>query len=279
VGLAIISVACDTPMVLTQLVEAKRIASDVLVEFTKASEAANRSVMSDTDDAAAAAAREVEQATQNVLRDVDQLQSLLKSMGYSEELRFLEAFKTRFAEYQKLDAEILPLAVENTNFKAQRLSFGPAREAANAFRTALETAVRMARPADAPRADALAARAVTSVLEVEVLQAPHIAEAEDAAMTRMEEQMAASEAAARKGLEQITSLLPPDAGPHLTAAVAALDRFTTINADLIKLSRQNSEVRSLALTLGRKRALTAQCDDQLRGLQEALSKHEMTATR
>ncbi len=92
-------------------------------------------------------------------------------------------------------------------------------------------------------------------------------------MTRMEEQMAASEAAARKGLEQIKSLLPPDASPHLTAAVAALDRFKTINADLIKLSRQNSDVRSLALTLGRKRVLTAQCDDQLRGLQEALATH------
>ena len=200
-------------------------------------------------------------------------------MGYSEELRFLDTFKERFAEYQKLDAEILPLAVENTNLKAQRLSFGPAREAANAFRTALEAAVKRARPADASRVEALAARAVISVLEIEVLQAPHIAEAEDAAMTRMEEQMAASGAAARRGLEQIKSLLPPDAGPHLSAAVAALDRFTAINADLIKLSRQNSDVRSLALTLGQKRALTAQCDDQLRGLQEALAKHEMTATR
>jgi hypothetical protein len=98
-------------------------------------------------------------------------------------------------------------------------------------------------------------------------------------MTRMEEQMAASEAAARKGLDQIKSLLPPEAGSHLTAAVAALDRFKTTNAELIKLSRQNSDVRSLALTLGRKRVLTAQCEDQLRGLQEALAKHTNPATR
>jgi len=271
--------ACNAPMVLTQQVEARRVTLDLQVQFTKAADAANRSVMSDTDDDAKAAAREAEQATQAVLRDVGQLESILKSMGYSEELRFLDTFSSRFAEYQKLDAEILPLAIENTNVKAQRLSFGPAREAADAFRTALEAAVKMASPADASRADALAARAILSVVDIEVLQAPHIAEAEDAPMTRMEAQMAASEAAARKGLERIKSLLPPEAGPHLTAAVASLDRFKTINADLIKLSRQNSDVRSLALTLGRKRVLTAQCDDQLRGLQEALTKHTNPATR
>ena len=127
--------ACNAQMVLTQQVEARRVASDLQVQFTKAADAANRSVMSDTDDAATAAAREAEEATQAVLRDVGQLESILKSMGYSEELRFLDTFKGRFAEYQKLDAEILPLAIENTNVKAQRLSFGPAREAANAFRT------------------------------------------------------------------------------------------------------------------------------------------------
>jgi hypothetical protein len=275
----IASAACNAPMVLTQQVEARRLASDLQVQFTKAADAANRSVMSDADDVAIAAAHEAEQATQAVVRDVDQLESILKSMDYSEELRFLDTFKARFAEYQKLDAEILPLAVENTNLKAQRLSFGPAREAANAFRTSLEAAVKVAGPADAWRVDALAARAVASVLEIQVLQAPHIAESEDAAMTRMEEQMAASEAAARRGLAQMNSLLPPGAGPHLSGATAALDRFKTINDELIKLSRRNSDVRSLALTLGRKRALTAQCDDQLRGLQEALARHEMKATR
>jgi len=176
-------------------------------------------------------------------------------------------------------AEILPLAVENSNVKAQRLSFGPSRDAANAFRASLEAAAKMASPADAARVDALAARAIASILEIQVLQAPHIAESEDAAMTRMEEQMATSEVSARRGVGQMKLLLPPQAGPDLNAANAALDRFIAINADIIKLSRRNSNVRSLALTLGRKRALTAQCDDQLRGLQEALAKHAMNATR
>ena len=280
VGLATLTAtACNAPMVLTQQMEARRLVSELHVAFTKAADAANRSVMSDSDEAAMAAAREAEQSTQAVARDVDQLQAVLKSMGYSEELGFLDTFRTLFTEYQQLDAEILPLAVENTNLKAQRLSFGPAQEAANAFRAAIDAAAKTARPADASRVEAIAARAVASVLEIQVLQAPHIAESEDGAMTRIEKEMAALEASARRGLGEVKLLVPPQAGPHLTSAAAALDRFTTINADIIKLSRRNSNVRSLALTLGRKRVLTAQCDDQLRGLQEALAKHTNPATR
>ena len=277
--LALLQWACNAQMVLTQQVEARRLASELQVQFTTAADASNRAVMSDSDEAATAAVQEAEQATQAVLRDVEQLEAILKSMGYSEELRFVETFKSRFAEYQKLDAEILPLALENTNLKAQRLSFGPAREAATAFRTALDAAARTARPGDAARVEALAAKAAAAVLEIQVLQAPHIAESEDATMTRMEKQMAAFEAAARMDLERLKALLPSQAGSQLTAAAEALDRFRTINVEIISLSRRNSNVRSLALTLGRKRIVTAQCDDQLRGLREALSKHAMNATR
>ena len=48
---------------------------------------------------------------------------------------------------------------------------------------------------------------------------------------------------------------------------------------IIALSRKNTNVRSLALSLGRKRVVTAECEDQLRALGEALAKHESTATR
>jgi hypothetical protein len=49
---------CGGSAVLTQLVDARRLASDLHVQFTKAADAANRSVMSDTDEASADAGRE-----------------------------------------------------------------------------------------------------------------------------------------------------------------------------------------------------------------------------
>ena len=98
-------------------------------------------------------------------------------------------------------------------------------------------------------------------------------------MSRMEAEMAASEAAARKAVDTLKGSLLSAAGPQLSAAVAALDRFKAINAELVTLSRRNSNVRSLALSLGRKRTVTAECDDILHALEETLAKHDFTATR
>jgi hypothetical protein len=235
--------------------------------------------MADTDEGSSAASDEARRARQIVERDVQALESLLQSLGYHDDLRYLDGFKARFEEYRRLDDEILPLAVENTNLKAQRLSFGPARVAADAFRTSLEAAVRSGAAKDTCCAEALAANAGSAVLEIQAIHAPHIAEAEDAAMTRMEGQMTASAAIARKALEDLKAALPPAAAPQLAAAASALDRFISIHTEIITLSRRNSEVRSLALSLGRKRIVTAECEDQLRALEEALAKHEFTATR
>jgi hypothetical protein len=264
---------------LTQLVNARRFAADLHLQFAKAAEAANRAVMADTDEASATAAREARDAVQAVERGVKGLQPILTSLGYDDELRFLEAFNEQFVEYRKLDDEILPLAVENSNLKAQRLSFGPAREAADQFRRSLDAAVRAAAPGNPCCGDAMAAKAAAALLEIQVLHAPHIAEAEDAAMTRMEERMAALEAVARKAVDDLKRLLGSRAGAQMTTATAALDRFKDVNREIIALPRRNSDVRSLALSLGRKRMVMATADDQLRALEEALAKHEFTATR
>ena len=260
---ALAAVGCRAEAVLTQQVEARRLASDLQVQFSKAAEASNRAVMSDVDQDSTDAVREVEQATQVVLRDVGQLRTVLMSMGYSEEIDLLDGFAKRFDDYRKIDAEILPLAVENTNAKAQRLSFGPAAEAVNELRTALAAVVTSATPDRAGRVELLAARAMSSVLEIQVLQAPHIAEANDEVMAKMEQRMKTSEGEARKVLEELNAAAPASR-THVKSATAALDRFTTINGEVITLSRRNSDVRSLALSLGQKRMITAQCDDQLR---------------
>ena len=90
------------PAALTQLMDARRLAGELHVEFTKAAEAANRAVMADTDEASAAAAEEAKRARQAVDRDVDALRPILESLGYREDLRQLEAFTGRFEEYRRL---------------------------------------------------------------------------------------------------------------------------------------------------------------------------------
>ena len=243
VALALAGCAGDLKTSLEQLVEARRLAADLLVQFTKVVESGDRAVMADTDEASIASSRETEQTTQLVQRDADALKPVLAGLGYSQEARLLEDFQQRFSEFRALDTTILGLAVENTNLKAQRLSFGSAQQAADAFRDALEPITRSV-PAQAPwRAAALAATAVAAVREIQVLQAPHIAEPEDAVMASLEQRMMTAEAGARAALEEMAGLLPSEVRPRLSAATAALDRFMSANAEIIRLSRRNSNVQ------------------------------------
>jgi hypothetical protein len=264
---------------LTQLVDARRLASELHVQFTLAAEAANRAVMADTDDASAAAADDARRARQLVERSVQTLRLILESLRYKDDLRYLDAFNSRYEEYHRLDDEILPLAAENTNLKAQRLSFGAAQAAASAFQTAIGAAVHAGEAKDACRRELIAARARMALLEIQVLHAPHIAEAEDSAMTAMEERMAASASTTRQALDELRTGVTPDARALLAAASEALDRFLASHKEIIALSRRNSDVRSLAMSLGRKRTVTAECEAQLQALEQALAKHEFTATR
>jgi len=269
---------CNVNGALEQLSEARRLTAELLVQFTKAADAANRAVMADTDEASVAFAREAETNQRAVQRDIDALRPIVQG-HYSPEAELLEAFVRQYAEYRVLDRRILDLAVENTNLKAQRLAFGPAQEAADSFRDALEAITPSIPAQDMWRGKALVATAISTVREIQVLQAPHIADADEAVMTRMESRMATSETAARTGLETLATLVPPASRARLAAATTALDRFMGLNAEIVGLSRRNTNVRSLALSLDQKRTLTATCESTLRQIQSALAKRGFTGTR
>jgi hypothetical protein len=254
--------------------EAQKLTTELQLQFTRAADATNLAVLADTDEASAEFAGQAAERTQAVEKDAAAYQPLLVGLMYSDEVRLLDEFDKRFAEYRKLDRQILELSVENTNLKAQRLSFGPAQEAADAFQSSLEATVDGARTENAWQIRALAA-----VRDIHALQARHIAEPADDAMTRLEGKMAAAEDLARNTLTELAPLLSPDAGSQMGAAQASLDSFLDLNKKIIALSRRNSNVRSLSLTLGEKRRLTAQCEDVLRAVDEALAKRGFVATR
>ena len=66
---------------------------------------------------------------------------------------------------------------------------------------------------------------------------------------------------------------------QLDAAGTALARFDKLSAELVRLSRRNSNVRSLALALRHAPQLVAACDGSLALLQEALAKDGFSGTR
>ena len=273
----LLAVGCTTRTpVLTGLIDAHDAAGNLQVHFAKAVDASNRAVMADTDEVSRAAAQEAEHATDAAQRDVAKLRPLLKDLQFADELRALESFDTRFSEYRQIERDILPLAVENTNLKAQRLLFGACADAVTDVRKTVSALARTQRAMSADRRDALVAQTAAAALEVQVVLARHIAEADDAAMTRMEQQMHASEAAADTCVSSLGRGTSPEA---LAAAQSSLSRFKAIVDQITQLSRRNTNVRSLALALGRQRTITSQCDEHLRELTAALAQHTLTATR
>jgi hypothetical protein len=262
--------------VLTELSEANRLAADLRIQFNKAADASNRAVMADTDQASIEFARDAEQTSALVEQDVTALSGLLNTLGVRDEIPLLEQFEKHFSEYRSVDRNILALAVENTNLKAQGLSFGPAREAADRFKSALGTFAPGLKPNDRCRGELLVAKAVLAVRELQALEGPHIASSEDSAMTGMEKQMATLDTTAAEALNALPGVVPPSA---LAAALTAFGQFKSIENQIVTLSRRNSNVRSLDLALRIKPPLAAACDDSLRGLQQALANEGSKATR
>jgi len=264
---------------LQQLTEARRLCADMLAGFLRSEEASSRAVMAGADQLSASYAQEASSSAEFVQTSMGDLRPLLDALGYSDERRLVEEFASRFAEYRTLDQHILELAVENTNLKAQRLSFGPAREAAEGFETTLEAMLASVGKAEACKVEAITARAVAATRGMLVLQAPHIAEADDAEMTRLEQEMAAYETTIRSALDELAGILPSGFAPRLDAARSALESFLKVHAEILALSRKNTNVHSLALTMGQKRTLAASCEELLRQLQSALAKRELGPKR
>lgn len=265
---------------LEALTEARRLASDARVQLNKADDATNRSVMADTDAASVAFAREARETTTRVEADAARLHPLLQSLGYAEEARALETFDAALKNYLDLDTRVLALAVENTNLKAQTLSFGPVREAADRFKDALQRLTdRVAAGSRRCQAEALQARASLAIREIQVLQAPHIAEPDDAAMARLEAQMATLDATAHQAASALVNLVGANGRELGASALAELERFKALSAELVALSRRNTNVRSLSMSLREKPPLTRACDDAIGALQDALAKRGLNATR
>jgi hypothetical protein len=263
----------------TQLVEARRLADDLRVELAKTSNASDRAVMADTDEESVTFARDAEKSTEAITLDAAKLAAHLQNLGYAAETRALDDFNGRFAEFRQVDRDVLDLAVQNTNLKAQRLSFGPVREAADQFHGALADAAGAAAPKDRCRVDGLIARAEMAVREIQILQAPHIAEPSDETMAKIEKEMGDRQATARDALKLLGWGANAAMTAKLDAAKAAFDRFEKLSAELVTLSRRNSNVRSLALSLRRTPSLVAACDGSLAQLQDALGQRGFTGTR
>jgi hypothetical protein len=187
-SIAVIAIAsavfagCSAGTAFERLTEAKRLSADLFIQFT--SNAANQAVMADTDEASIAFAKQAEEIKKQVQADIDALRPVPRPQ-HAETMRLLEEFVKAFTEY-RYGRRILSLAVQALT-QAQRPPFGVAPQAADASRK--RSTRSTAFPPPTRGKSGTAAGAVADLRAIQVAQAPHIAEADDAVIARIEQQM------------------------------------------------------------------------------------------
>ncbi len=239
--------------------------------IASASEAEKSAVLATTDEDSRTFADQARATAADVDRERQQLAGLLAEGGIAHEQDLLARFSETFENLRHIDDEVLRLAVENTNLKAFALLFGPAADALAEMDAALSRLLaRHADPSDARRVMPLAFGARLGVLRIQGLLAPHVAEESDAKMDRLEAAMADEETRVRKDLDELAALPSFRGDADLAAATSSFVQYGGFKTRILALSRENTNVRSLALSLNQKRKAMVVCLDALDALRQAI---------
>ncbi len=235
------------------------------LDLTSAAEAEKSAVLATTDqdsqifaDQARAAAAQVEQGCRD-------LGELLTAGGTKGEQELLAQFATAFVDFQRIDKELLALAVQNTNLKAYSLTFGPA---ATALKAMDESLARL--PTEDAPALRFATNARIAAWRLLALIPPHIAEEDETKEDALEALMATEDTQVQKNLADLAALPKFSHDPELTSATARYAEFSKIKSRILILSRENTNVRSLSISLNQKRKVMLVCQDALGALQQAI---------
>ncbi len=243
----------------------------IQLALASASEAEKSAVLAITDQDSQTLADQARAATADAERGRQDLVKLLATGGTQGEKDLLAQFSEAFGNLRRIDDEVLRLAVRNTNLKAYALLFGPAADALAEMDNALSlVAEKRADAPDAKQVLLLASSARIGVLRIQALLAPHIAEESDAKMDQLEASMAKQETLVGKDLDGLAALPSVKGDGVLATAASAFARYVELKARILTLSRENTNVRSLSMSLNQKRKAMLLSLDALNALQQAI---------
>jgi hypothetical protein len=246
--------------------------SRMRLTLTTASEAEKSAVIAVTEQDSKIFADQARKATIEVEKDRIELTELLNSGGTQNEKDSLIQFSKAFAAFLQVDSTLLDIAVKHTNIKAYSLAFGPATDAIKEMDNSLSVLVeKTAALQNAKDIKLLAYGAQISALSIQTLLAPHISEESEKKMDELEASISKEDMNVRKNLNYLAAIQNLRGDPLLDKSVSAYARFTGIRNKILSLSRENTDIRSFAISLGQKRKILFLCQDILSSLQKAIS--------
>lgn len=270
----------DVKGVLGLMTKKMDILSRIRINLLKSVEAEKSAVIADSDEASQILAEESKKAADSLEKDRLELARLIKEDPTDQEIQLSEEFGRCWTEFRKIDQVLLDFAVKNDNLKAAQLSFIKGNEAVKRFEMALNPLVSVQPVTKTDiRIVQLVSQALVAGLKIHYLHAPHIAAANDDQMDKIEVDIKQNEKIIKNSLNQLKGLVLEVKQASLKKAQTAFGEMTEVTSQVIALSRQNTNLKSFELSLGRKRKVTAQCDEILRSLEEAVRSRSFEATR
>lgn len=241
------------------------------VQLLKANEAEKNAVMAITDEDSEAYAGEARQAADALESSRKAIENLIKEGESQNEMKLLNEFNVCWLEYKKLDYTILDLAVQNTNLKAQKLSATQGAQEIKNLEASLQLLVQHGSNNMQCNETVIPAyNALTASFNVLALHQPHIEAADDQQMNKIENAIKSYDETAQKAFNTLIGREELTDNPDLKKAKAAYDKFMALTEEVIRLSRLNTNIKSAELSLGKKRLVSAQCQEILDILQKSV---------
>ncbi|MHC1743446.1 MAG: hypothetical protein AB9873_10500 [Syntrophobacteraceae bacterium] len=222
-------------------------------------------------------ARAVSEAFNRGRRELDPLVGRLGAAREKELVIELDSF---WKEFQEIQRTILDLDIEGTNIKALALSSTKGQPLVTQFEASMEKLRQATGSTErCGEVSKLASDALIALMKIEVLHNPHIHAVADEEMDRIEKSMREQDAIVQNALASIGEIAGQSSRDEIDRATQIYVDFAAVTDEVIKLSRTNTNVRSLELAMGRERLVAAKCNEILASLQEALGERGGKATR
>ena len=264
--------------------ETKSIKVDLLstmrIHFLEAIAAEKNAVLAITDEASEDFAAQARQVVDGVDSSRKEIESIILQEQLPRETKMINEFNLCWSHYKKLDETILDLAIQNTNIKAQKISATQCAQELEHFEASLNRLIhRNTNGSQCNKAVMLSYEALTAGLKIFALHKPHIEEADDQEMDKIEQSIKSYDESARKALGALHSIVGLSGNEDLKHADTAYERFMNLTGEVLKLSRMNTNIKSAELSLGKIRLVSSQCQEILTTLQETVQAQQFKVTR
>jgi DNA repair ATPase RecN len=258
--------ACGRQPALLRQIEKLGLVNNIQRRLLESVDAEKSAVLAVTDEESKEFATQSKRSAEDIDRLKARLAELIDDDPRPDEREKLTTFDAKWAELKAIDGRLLELAVANTNLKATHLAARDGSTALDRFIASVDALTLASSDVTVVRS---LAHAATAVARIQSLLFVHIPEASDVEMTTIEARIQELGGTVDTALREAAPSIPPGAAGAAEAAQAWAE-YRRIAAEVIRLSRLNTNVISFDVSTHEKRTATGACLDALAELRSAI---------